>query len=103
LVQNSDVNNNQPVVKNDEVNKVQPAPENTTVSTGDPVVQDGDFIFLDYTARLEDGTVVDSTRLEDAKKIANYNPDVEYKPLSFTVGKEKMRAGFEKVVLGMKT
>lgn len=65
------------------------------------VVRSGDTIAVDYTGRLEDGTVFDSSRPEDAKKSKNYNAGRTYEPLSFTVGAGQMIPGFDKGVVGM--
>lgn len=50
-------------------------------------VRKGDSVTVHYTGKLADGTVFDSSR--------------ERSPLTFTLGKGKLIAGFEKAVLGM--
>jgi len=52
-------------------------------------VQEGDTITVEYTGRLEDGTVFDSS-------------DKHEEPLKFTVGEGKIIKGFDKAVVGMK-
>ncbi|MEA3365354.1 MAG: peptidylprolyl isomerase [Candidatus Hydrogenedentes bacterium] len=46
-----------------------------------------DKVRVHYTGKLEDGTVFDSS--------------VEREPVEFTIGEERLIAGFEKAVLGM--
>jgi len=50
-------------------------------------VKEGDTIVIEYTGRLEDGTVFDSTSGKN--------------PLEFTVGEGEVVAGLEKGVIGM--
>ncbi len=64
-------------------------------------VKNGDYVEVNYTGRLEDGTVFDSSVKEIAKKAGTYDPDREYEPLGFTVGEGMLIDGFEKGVLGM--
>lgn len=52
-------------------------------------VQDGDTVKVEYTGRLEDGTVFDSS-------------DNHEEPLEFTVGEGKIIKGFDHAVVGMK-
>ncbi len=65
------------------------------------VVSTGDTISVDYTGRLEDGTIFDSSREEDAKKSKSYSADRKYEPLTFTVGGGMMIKGFDQGVVGM--
>ena len=57
---------------------------------------------VQYTGRLEDGTIFDSSRPEDAKQSKNYNAERQYEPLKFTVGAGQMIPGFDAGVVGMK-
>ena len=50
-------------------------------------VKQGDTITVNYTGKLQDGTIFDSS--------------IGRHPLQFTVGKGQLIAGFEKAVLGM--
>ena len=50
--------------------------------------QNGDFVKVDYTGTLDDGSIFDSSEGRQ--------------PLEFTLGQGQMIAGFEKAVLGMK-
>ena len=75
---------------------------NNTIPVGD-VAKAGDIVAVNYTGRLENGTVFDS----------NVDPKFSYKdpngkelhylvPLTFTLGAGQMIPGFDKGVLGMK-
>ena len=71
------------------------------VTTTKDVVAKGNTISVDYTGRLEDGTIFDSSRVDDAKKSTNYSSGRTYEPLSFTVGAGEMIKGFDQGVVGM--
>ncbi|WP_094228978.1 FKBP-type peptidyl-prolyl cis-trans isomerase [Methanolobus psychrotolerans] len=61
----------------------------------------GDYISVNYTGSLENGTVFD-TSMEDIAKAENiYNPYRNYEPLSFIVGSGQMIPGFDDAVIGM--
>ncbi|MFW6376081.1 MAG: FKBP-type peptidyl-prolyl cis-trans isomerase [Thermoplasmatota archaeon] len=64
-------------------------------------VKDGDFVKVDYTGRLEDGTIFDSSIEEVAKKSNYYDENRNYEPLGFTVGQGELIPGFEDGVKGM--
>jgi FKBP-type peptidyl-prolyl cis-trans isomerase 2 len=64
-------------------------------------IKKGDYVEVDYTGRLKDGTIFDSSIKETAKKSKYYDKNRRYKPLGFTVGKGKMIPGFENGVVGM--
>ncbi len=64
-------------------------------------VEDGDYVEVDYTGRLQDGTIFDSSIEEKAKKSKYYDKNRDYEPLGFTVGEGQMIAGFEEAVKGM--
>ncbi len=49
----------------------------------------GDTVTVEYTGKLEDGTVFDTSRDKD--------------PISFTIGDEEVIPGFEEAVVGMET
>jgi peptidylprolyl isomerase len=57
-------------------------------STSTRVAQNGDTVQVDYTGKLADGTVFDSSSGRE--------------PLEFTLGSDQVIPGFEKAVLGMK-
>lgn len=69
---------------------------------GDKAVETGDKVSIDYIATLYNGEVFD-TSIEDVAKQNNiFNPDREYKPLQFTVGKGEVVQGIDEGVIGMK-
>jgi peptidylprolyl isomerase len=57
-------------------------------STATRVAQNGDTVQVNYTGKLADGTVFDSSEGHD--------------PLEFTLGSDQLIPGFEQAVLGMK-
>ena len=74
----------------------------TNHTRGDTMaIKKGDYVEVDYTGRLEDGTIFDSSIKEIAKKSKYYDKNRNYKPLGFTVGKGKLIPGFENGVKGM--
>ena len=65
-------------------------------------VKNGDNISVDYTGRILNGKVFD-TSIEKVAVENNLGVDErEYKPLKFTVGKGQMIKGFDEGVVGMK-
>ncbi len=60
----------------------------TAIASKDSTAQNGDTVKVDYTLKLADGTV--------------YDTSVGKTPFEFTLGKNKVIAGFEKAVIGMK-
>jgi peptidylprolyl isomerase len=61
---------------------------NTTINTTGLVVAAGDHVFVDYTGRLENGTIFDSS--------------LGRAPLEFDAGAGQMIAGFDNAVIGMR-
>ena len=58
---------------------------------------------MDYTGKLENGTVFDLTSREDvAKQAGIYVDGRTYAPLKFVAGAGQMIKGFDKGVIGMK-
>lgn len=64
-------------------------------------VKERDHVKVDYTGKLKDGTIFDSSIEELAKKSEFYDEDREYEPLGFTIGKGQVIPGFEEGVKGM--
>ena len=60
----------------------------TGCSSTPAVAKNGDTVQVDYTGKLTDGTVFDSS--------------AGHAPLEFTLGQEQVIPGFEKAILGMK-
>lgn len=73
------------------------------LSTDNPVkvVEDGDYVQVDYVGKLEDGTVFDTSVKDIAVEAGIYNQRRDYQPLGFTVGAGEMIGGFDKGVVGM--
>jgi cyclophilin family peptidyl-prolyl cis-trans isomerase len=65
------------------------------------VVKEGDQVLVDYTGRLEDGTVFDTSVRDVAIETGVYNPNRDYQPIEFTVGAGQMIKGFDSGVVGM--
>lgn len=67
-----------------------------TISTGDSVT-------IEYTAKLPDGPVFDTTREEVAEEtgLAQQDPDREYHPITVEVGAGEILPGVEEALLGM--
>jgi peptidylprolyl isomerase len=65
-------------------------------------VKAGDNVTVDYTGRLENGTVFDTSDAAIAQQAGIYNPARPYTPLSFVVGSGRLIDGFDQAVLGMK-
>ncbi len=64
-------------------------------------VKAGDSITVDYTGRLLDGTVFDTSVEEIAIESNVYTPQREYKPLGFVAGAGMVIPGFDNAVIGM--
>lgn len=65
-------------------------------------VKSGDTVKVDYTGKLEDGTVFDTSREDAAKQAGIYVEGREYAPLNFVVGSGQVIQGFDEGVIGMK-
>lgn len=65
-------------------------------------VKSGDSVKVDYTGKLEDGTVFDTSREDVAKQAGIYVEGGEYDPLNFVVGSGQVIPGFDEGVIGMK-
>ncbi len=64
-------------------------------------IEKGDHVEVDYTGKLKDGTVFDSSIEKIAKAAGVHDGNRNYQPLAFRVGDGKLIPGFEKGVLGM--
>lgn len=60
---------------------------------------DGTLILVDYTARVKDGKVFETTVEEDAKEHGLYRPSVNYQPKLITVGERQMLKGFDEEIV----
>ena len=63
----------------------------------------GDTVTIEYTGRLDDGTVFDSSKETVAKEagLAEAQPDREYEPLTVEVGAGQVIEGMEDGLLGL--
>lgn len=63
----------------------------------------GDTVTLEYTGRLDDGTVFDSSQAAVAKEagLAEAQPDREYEPLTVEVGAGQIIEGMEDGLIGL--
>lgn len=66
------------------------------------LVKTGARVKVDYTGKLEDGTVFDTSIKETAIEAGIFSVERIYEPLSFTVGAGQMIKGFDEGVIGMK-
>lgn len=64
-----------------------------------PKVAMGKTISVNYTGRLLDGTIFDSSVESDARAAGNYNPQRKYEPMTYVVGKDKLIEGWEQGVM----
>jgi len=73
-----------------------------TSTQSSAVVELGDTVQVDYTGKLPDGTVFDTSDPEVAKSAGLYQEGRPYKPLSVVMGAQSVIKGFEEGLLGMK-
>ncbi|MBL4676366.1 MAG: FKBP-type peptidyl-prolyl cis-trans isomerase [Mucilaginibacter sp.] len=64
-----------------------------------PNIQNGDTAVLNYTGRLLDGKVFDSSNPEDAKKTKGYDARRKYEPIKVKVGEGRVIRGWEEGLL----
>ncbi|WP_292469729.1 peptidylprolyl isomerase [Methanolobus sp.] len=73
----------------------------TDSSDNSQTVETGDYVSVNYTGSLEDGSVFDTSIEEVAVAENVYNPYRSYGPLSFIAGAGQMIKGFDDAVIGM--
>lgn len=63
----------------------------------------GDTVTVEYTGRLEDGTLFDTSRREDAEDagLTEADPNRTFEPLSVDIGAGELIDGFEDALLGL--
>lgn len=65
-----------------------------------PKVATGKTVSINYTGRLLDGTIFDSSVESDARNSENYNAQRKYEPMTYVVGRDKLIEGWEQGVMG---
>ncbi|MCC7571814.1 MAG: FKBP-type peptidyl-prolyl cis-trans isomerase [Candidatus Methanofastidiosum sp.] len=65
-------------------------------------VEKGDTVKVDYIGKLQDGTVFDTSILNEAQSAGIYNAERIYEPLTLKIGDGSTIPGFENGLLGMK-
>ena len=63
-------------------------------------VATGKEVSVNYTGRLLDGTIFDSSVESDARQGNVYNPQRPYEPMAYVVGRDRLIEGWEKAVMG---
>lgn len=63
-------------------------------------IKEKDFVELDYTGRLEDGSVFDTTSAKVAEDNDAFNPNAHYHPMVVCVGMNQLVPGLEKAIVG---
>ena len=63
-------------------------------------IQEKDFITVEYTAKLEDGTVFDTTNEQIAKDAGIHSENTAYGDVTICVGKGHLLAGLDKALVG---
>lgn len=63
----------------------------------------GDAVVVEYTGRLDDGAVFDTSRESVAEEagLTEAQPDREYSPVTVEVGEGQIIAGLEEALIGM--
>ena len=65
-----------------------------------PKVATGKKVSVNYTGRLLDGTLFDTSREADAREAKKYQEGREYGPMTYTVGSQPMIKGWEEGIMG---
>ncbi len=63
-------------------------------------IKEGDFVKISYTAKLEDGTVIDSTDENVAKEAGVYEEHARYGDIVIVVGEGHVLKGLEEDIVG---
>ncbi len=63
-------------------------------------IKPGDFIKVSYTAKLEDGTVIDTTIEEVAREHGIYNENARYGDIALVVGEGHVVKGLDEALVG---
>ncbi|KKH92949.1 peptidylprolyl isomerase [Methanosarcina sp. 1.H.T.1A.1] len=65
-------------------------------------VKKGDYLLIDYTGKLENGTVFDTTLKEKALETGIYDEEKKYSPFFFRADAGQVIKGIDAGVLGMR-
>src|SRR3989344_4635629 len=65
------------------------------------VMNNGDFVRIDYVGRLETGEIFDLTKEDLAKKEKVYNKNIKYRPIPIIIGKGFVIPGLDKALMDM--
>lgn len=65
-------------------------------------VEKGDTVKVDYIGKLQDGTVFDTSLIQEAQNAGIYNEQRIYEPITVNVGDGSTIPGFENGLIGMK-
>ncbi|AKB29335.1 Peptidyl-prolyl cis-trans isomerase [Methanosarcina siciliae C2J] len=65
-------------------------------------VEKGDYLLIDYTGKLDDGTVFDTTLKEKALEAGIHSEEKEYRPFFFRADARQVIKGIDAGVLGMR-
>lgn len=68
----------------------------------DKEVDSGNLVKANYTGKLENGQVFDSSEEDIAREAGVYNSEREYNPVEIRVGEGQLIPGFENALRGMK-
>ena len=79
-----------------------PTPSPSATPTADLVASSGDLVFVDYTVRVENGSVYDTTLESVAREAGIYKSTIPYRPFNFTLGNGEVIEGFDEAVTGMR-
>lgn len=64
-----------------------------------PAVGKGKTVSMDYTGRLLDGTIFDSSREADARSAGKYQDGRTYEPMTYVVGQQPLIPGWDEGVM----
>jgi peptidylprolyl isomerase len=84
-----------------QVNREENAQEKRIMGSS-RTVEKGDYLLIDYTGKLEDGTVFDTTLKEKAIEAGIFDEEKEYRPFFFRADTGQVIKGIDSGVLGMK-
>ncbi|MFH0923073.1 MAG: peptidylprolyl isomerase [Candidatus Micrarchaeota archaeon] len=63
------------------------------------MVNEGDFVLLDYPGKTKEGKVFDTTSSEEAKKAGIFNEKAKYGPVLVVAGKKQVLPGLDDALL----